>query len=72
MKHIEVTDADAKQAVVVYKLLQEAKFEIKGDALGMAAEAQRWVADMAKRLREAKEPAAETTSETETPKRGRK
>ena len=56
MKTIEVTDADVKQAVIVYKLLQEAKFEIKGDALSMAAEAQRWVAEMSKRLREAKEP----------------
>jgi hypothetical protein len=72
MKHIEVTEADAKQAVIVYKLLQEAKFEIKGDALSMAAEAQRWVVDIAKRLKEAKEPVAETPMEVEAPKRGRK
>ena len=69
MKQIEVTDADAKQAVIVYKLLQEAKFEIKGDALGMAAEAQRWVMDMAKRLKEAKEPELPAQEE---PKKGRK
>jgi hypothetical protein len=71
MKQIEVTDADAKQAVIVFKLLQEAKFEIKGDAIGMAAEAQRWVADIAKRLKEAKEPEAPTTPEEPKPK-GRK
>jgi hypothetical protein len=69
MKQIEVTDADAKQAVIVFKLLQEAKFEIKGDAIGMAAEAQRWVADIAKRLKEAKE--LETPAQEE-PKKGRK
>jgi hypothetical protein len=55
MKTIEVTEADMKQAVIVFKLLQEAKFEIKGDALSMAADAQRWVADMARRLKDAKE-----------------
>jgi len=55
MKTIEITDADTKQAVIVFKLLQEAKFEIKGDALSMAADAQRWVADIARRLKDAKE-----------------
>lgn len=70
MKQIEVTDADVKQVVIVFKLLQEAKFEIKGDAIGMAAEAQRWVADMAKRLKEAKEPEAAPVQEE--PKKGRK
>lgn len=70
MKTIEITDADVKQAVIVFKLLQEAKFEIKGDALSMAADAQRWVADMAKRLKEAKEP--ELIPAQEEPKKGRK
>ena len=73
MKQIEVTDADAKQAVIVYKLLQEAKFEIKGDAIPMASEAQRWVADIAKRLKEAKEPEAPAQEEARVPqKRGHK
>jgi hypothetical protein len=69
MKQIEVTDVDAKQAVVVYKLLQEAKFEIKGDALAMAADAHRWILDMAKRLKDAKEPEPVPAEE---PKKGRK
>jgi hypothetical protein len=70
MKQIEVTDADVKQAIAVFQLMQEAQFKIKGDTMQMAAGAQRWMAEMVKRLREAKEPEAAPVQEE--PKKGRK
>ncbi len=69
MKTIEVTDADVKQATVVLRLLQEAKFEIKGDALSMAAGGLAWATELIRRLKEAKEP--EVVAE-EPKTRGRK
>lgn len=75
MKHIEITEADSKQVMVVYKLLQEAKFEIKGDAVGMAAVAMNWVAELSRRFKEAKEPEAPAADEVpqvrSAPKRGK-
>jgi hypothetical protein len=67
MKQIEITEQDTKQVIIVYKLLQEAKYEIKGDAVGMAAVAMNWVAELAKRMKEAKEP-----EPVEESKKGRK
>lgn len=69
MKTIEITETDTKQVIIVYKLLQEAKFEIKGDAVGMAAIAMNWVAELSRRLKDAKQ--VETPAAEEPKKRGK-
>lgn len=66
MKQVEITEQDIKQATIVIRLLQEAKYEIKGEAIGMAAQAMNWLMEFARRMKEAKEvePAAEEPKRT--------
>lgn len=68
-KKIEVVDNDVKQASIVFNLLKEGKFEVKGDAFQLAAQAQHWLGTLITALKNAKEDPVE---EPVKPKRGAK
>lgn len=44
-KYILVKEEDYKQAIMIFNLLKEGKFELKGDTFGMVASAQKWLVD---------------------------
>ena len=53
MKNIPFDENDAKQLMIVVNLLLQAKYELKGDALGVAATGIAWAARLNERVRSA-------------------
>lgn len=52
-KHVEVLEQDIRNAVVLSKLIAEARFDIKGDALPLAASSLIWLSQLIERLKTA-------------------
>ena len=53
MKTIQVDELDQKQAMVIAKLFSEARFDIKGEAIPVAANAAAWLNQLIDRIRNA-------------------
>jgi hypothetical protein len=64
-KYINVKEEDIKQAVLIFNLLKEGKFEVKGDTFAMIATAQRWLVDHIQALKSAKEMLEEQEAHAE-------
>jgi hypothetical protein len=71
MKKLLVTEEDVKQAGILFNLLKEGKFEVKGDAFQLIAGAQKWLATHIQALKVAPEeefPAQEEPQAAVKPK----
>jgi hypothetical protein len=55
-KQLNVTDEDAKQLVVLAKIIAEGQFQIKGDCILFIADALKYLASLTDRIKQAQPP----------------